>query len=553
MESVVRQNPEMNNLYETDGAEWPTCLHIINLPNAEGLENAAVDNTTETSERVIPESVEDEPDDDCQEAPRKLIRLAYYSTPTNLDAGNKIVNKPVVTKFPTWFYRRYTGQLEDKIVQALEDGDYPHILRPTAGEHVRCSVCCGMKLWWETRTAFSADVCAEVWRECGNETSLSEDAEGSASKKENAIKVYVSLLCFMENEFDYEICDISRKREEPKDKIALDSYLIPVIGYDQLEEVTENIWWHYDRSVLNNRKLLSPSRLAQQMGLKVWFYGLKGRRKNRGILFWKEGTVTIEGKNERDPGEILHVPAGTIVINAQIRDGDKPLSGLYHECVHYALHWLFFKFQDLYNDELKNVRHVKMKVGQYEKYRNPLKIIEWQANFGSWMLMLPKKIVHTMVAEYGKEHCSIKHKGYRYECIVKDIVTELNVPTCRARQRLLQLGYWEARGACNYIMDTPHRGHYIAAFSFSRESCPSSNYTFVISQLEMFSLYQRSEAFRQRMATGQYVYVDGHVCINDPKYVVQRSTGPSLKMEALEHIDKCCLRFMSVFETDPFP
>ncbi|MGJ4848962.1 helix-turn-helix domain-containing protein [Bacillota bacterium Meth-B3] len=50
------------------------------------------------------------------------------------------------------------------------------------------------------------------------------------------------------------------------------------------------------------------------------------------------------------------------------------------------------------------------------------------------------------------------------------------------------------------------------------------------------------------MAKGALNYVDGHLCLNDPKYVVFTSAGARLTKWANAHVDECCLRFISVYE-----
>lgn len=63
-------------------------------------------------------------------------------------------------------------------------------------------------------------------------------------------------------------------------------------------------------------------------------------------------------------------------------------------------------------------------------------------------------------------------------------------------------------------------------------------------------LYRDNAEYRERIDSGQYVYVEGHICINDPEYVLQGRQGPYMTRWANEHVDECCLRFLNVFETD---
>ena len=45
-----------------------------------------------------------------------------------------------------------------------------------------------------------------------------------------------------------------------------------------------------------------------------------------------------------------------------------------------------------------------------------------------------------------------------------------------------------------------------------------------------------------------YVFADGHVCLNDERYVRAAANGLRLTAWANAHVDQCCLRFVSVYE-----
>jgi hypothetical protein len=93
-------------------------------------------------------------------------------------------------------------------------------------------------------------------------------------------------------------------------------------------------------------------------------------------------------------------------------------------------------------------------------------------------------------------------------------------------------------------------GRYITPFTFSRESCPTTAHTFVISPEESFRLYEQNAEYRARLDTGDYVYVEGHICLNDPAYIVQTPLGPRMTDWGNRHVDECCLRFENVYEVD---
>ena len=80
------------------------------------------------------------------------------------------------------------------------------------------------------------------------------------------------------------------------------------------------------------------------MGLKVAFHLMYRRKRNRGLLFWKDGTVKVVTHTDRnDLIEEVKIEAGTIVINDDGEDISKSRLAVYHECFHDEFHWLFFR------------------------------------------------------------------------------------------------------------------------------------------------------------------------------------------------------------------
>ncbi len=150
--------------------------------------------------------------------------------------------------------------------------------------------------------------------------------------------------------------------------------------------------------------------------------------------------------------------------------------------------------------------------------------------------------------EEAKEGCD--HAGRVYETVAYAVSEAMDVPKYLVRGRMIQIGYWQAQGALNYIQTSPASGRYIVPFMFSRESCPTTAHTFFISPKDSFKLYEANADYRTRIDTGNYVYVEGHICLNDPAYVIQTPLGPRMSDWANRHVDECCLRFENVYEVD---
>ena len=135
--------------------------------------------------------------------------------------------------------------------------------------------------------------------------------------------------------------------------------------------------------------------------------------------------------------------------------------------------------------------------------------------------MMPESVLRPMIEQYkegAKEGCD--HAGRVYETVAYAISEAMDVPKYLVRGRMIQLGYWQVQGALNYIQISPASGRYIASFIFSCESCPTTAHTFVISPEDSFKLYEANVDLRACIDTSNYVYVEEHICLNDPAYVI---------------------------------
>lgn len=52
------------------------------------------------------------------------------------------------------------------------------------------------------------------------------------------------------------------------------------------------------------------------------------------------------------------------------------------------------------------------------------------------------------------------------------------------------------------------------------------------------------------ISTHQFIYADGHVCVNMPSFVSQTPKGVCLTAWALSHLDECCLKFKKHYRTN---
>ena len=218
---------------------------------------------------------------------------------------------PKVTKFSTYLFSRYGKRIEAELAEGIMAGEYAAAMRlyDAATAHVSCRFSHRMSLWRVNRYEFITDVPVEIsWKSSAGE----ETAEG-----------YVSLNCCLDENFCYFIDSVSLEKPD-RPLIRLDEYLVPIMSYEDLEDATRTMWEQYLPEVFTDHEWLNPYRLAERMGLKVAFLLLYRRKKKRGLLFWKDGTVKVVTHTDRnDLIEEVKIEAGTIVINDDGEDISK--------------------------------------------------------------------------------------------------------------------------------------------------------------------------------------------------------------------------------------
>ena len=125
----------------------------------------------------------------------------------------------------------------------------------------------------------------------------------------------------------------------------------------------------------------------------------------------------------------------------------------------------------MHNNDLRKIKKTRKVKNQGREPKNPLTILEWEAKQGSRALMMPECIMRPMIEQYkAEERKTHKHAGRVYEGVGYSIFDVMDVPKYLVRGRMIQLGYWQAQGALNFIRTEELGGHYITPFMFSHES-----------------------------------------------------------------------------------
>lgn len=331
--------------------------------------------------------------------------------------------------------------------------------------------------------------------------------------------------------------------EKHCERIRLSKYLVPYMKSGYYDILTEKMLDKYDPEAFTEDCHNNPERLARNMGLDVVKLELN-TRSIRSILYFRECEIVASRPHEHVRTRIA-IEAGTVVINTAASEMFQPLTDdLFHECCHYEWHSMFFVLQNMYCDCYEICDNPSLTESMPEKLndkeKKELEWIERHVGRGAFGLQLPQRVFVPIVQDYSRRlHRKDDHPGQLFERMILQISRDKILNPKLVRARMIQLGYPQAQGAINYDYDMKT---YVPPFSFNlSESVPRSD--FFISRIDFIRMYMRNEEFRKRVDLCKMIYVDGHLCVNDPKYIRCDDKGAHMTPEALARVDRCCLRF----------
>lgn len=84
----------------------------------------------------------------------------------------------------------------------------------------------------------------------------------------------------------------------------------------------------------------------------------------------------------------------------------------------------------------------------------------------------------------------------------------------------------------------------ITPFAFDTSAWIDRETTYVVRKHDVNKLRHNNADFNALMNSGKYIYADGHVVRNDPRFVKWQYDRLVLTDEAARRVDKCCLRFV---------
>ena len=370
----------------------------------------------------------------------------------------------------------------------------------------------------------------------------SVSSTGKVSFTEKWIDVKCKVLLGVELT-DFEIMHIKEcEQQEDSDSDKYSGELVPIISRDAFEnEATEFLEKYYPLA-LQEPVSVPIRRIAEDMGLSIMEESLLSSELDVfGLVVFEDGNIKDKNKNI----VIRNAKRGTVLIDPRVyyeRTLGTVNFTIAHECFHWHRHQPYHALMKMLgaNDELGKI--IQCSIGSNSKDSEKWKAIdwmEWQANGVAPHILMPTSTAKIKVTELIEKYQIYFDgaDGYRIEEMISELADFYGLSKQAVKMRIREMGYAKIDGAFTYV-----NGQYVTPFSFDA-SALSDNQSFTISSADLFKAYCLNKEFRKAIDTGKFVYIEGHVCLDNEKYIVRSDGQIKLTQYALSHIDECCFVF----------
>lgn len=490
------------------------------------------------------------------------------TAPTEGDEQASANNRKDVVSIPNLknIERFIRYNCHDQIVAAINEklyeGEMSAILRvPVLAHEIKRESCMleGFSIWRMNQTDFLVDV---------DITLTNILVESKSSDQLCNFKLYVTFWFTTCLDFDYEIQDVGALIDRPeRNLIKMDSFATPILSSERIDAVTEDTWEEKVPGSLMDADKRRAYQLAAAYGLNIMRLRLADRPEDDHILFFQPGTIMVQdpprnGSNKLPPPRPEDVPADTIVLNTAEDWHDDYALAIYKACFEYEWYYTFFALNNLTDTRLDLIPRRNVKINKKREPRDPLAFISGIVHRGGFALMMPLTVTRDRIwREYQRVSAAsgpcgyANHAGWKYEQLIPVIAEEFCLKPFRVRQRAIQMGLIAAKGALNF---DPDLGHYFVPFAFSLDEDRSATSkkkvrrsealpTYSITRRRLLQVYRNNPSLRKLMATGEFVFMDGLVCVNDTDFIQAGNGGFRMTPSANADVSTCCLRFHTAY------
>lgn len=328
--------------------------------------------------------------------------------------------------------------------------------------------------------------------------------------------------------------------------MSLDKYLIPIIPNNELDRIAEQLLGAFYPEALAQPVPVYGDVLAARIGYGIMYAAIAKEHTHQGQCFFAEDTIESYNATTHSQ-EKTQIPAKTLLID-QSPDRILPQWSAHdvivHECLHALLDKHFYLLQRLFNDELSCLPS-PVEANYWGDDDKLVRVIEARIAKLTPRVRMPatqtRKKIEALLALHhvtDRKALSSDEQARKLRTVISELSAFYCVSMTTARLRMIELGYDCAKGIMNYYADN------CAPWHSSSPGRLAWNQTFTISMTDAAKAYVEDQRFAALIDSGCFQYVEGHFCLDDPRYVEVDTNGQArLTDYARKHADECCLIF----------
>ena len=321
--------------------------------------------------------------------------------------------------------------------------------------------------------------------------------------------------------------------KEQKTSIT-NQYLLPVMYEEDYVKSARHLLKLYYPEALNAPTAVDGMELAKRMKLHVRRVRFENGSDIQGRIYFDSAWVTLRDENGRIRKEMI--PPMTVLVNIELCPTPEiENSTVVHECCHVYLDLPFFKLQMLSGNPYTSYTNRKRR-RRYSRDNTPVDWMELQAEKLPAYVLMEEKNTDMIIRQYLDEYGGDRTPENIYRVICR-LASYFRVTRSMAKYRMIELGYPEAEGVYTYI-DNMRIPDYGCGCVWKK------GITYAISRFEAAILLKESKEFVTALMSGRYIYVDGHFCLDESRYILTDCRHNKHMTEyARHHIEECCISF----------
>lgn len=342
---------------------------------------------------------------------------------------------------------------------------------------------------------------------------------------------------------DFEILNVCAYDGNSRPRKALSDRLVPYISEERYEEEAETFLKKYYPEALEGSFPVDVGIVLSRMGLKAEKRFLSSDCDVFGECIFDDCDITIYSEKTGLP-VTEHFTAGTILYDQRVfflRNLGCTRNTIIHECIHWDIHRKTFEFVKLLSGDTTRIKCMISGNPAEDLDNEEVLFMELQANAIAPRILAPAKSfinrTNELISICEATYPDLSQIDF-FDIIIQKLASDFQISKESVKIRLLETGFETAEGLLAYI-----DGKKIRPYSF-RHGSLGPYQTFCVDIKDLVTELVFHPELKKSYDTGRLLYVESHLCLNNPEYIDKDEKGRKILSEYARHnINECCIKF----------